>query len=260
MISPASNQGSEPEADLALVMPMAGRGSRFSKGGEFQPKPLIDLAGRPFFWWAIESVRRSAALREIVCVVLEEHVSTFDIDARILEYYPKARIVVIPEVTHGAAETAQIGIKALTTTGPVAINDSDHAFRADLAPLIGALQRDLDAALLCFASSNPAYSYVLTDEAGRVTGTAEKRVVGPHAIAGCYFFAQPARFLALFDRYRESCSYDELFVSGLYDALIADGGTVGKLLAQQHVSFGTPNELACVDVAALAMMHLGAGS
>lgn len=260
MIFPSSDHGSEPATDVALVMPMAGRGTRFSEGKAIQPKPLIDLGGKPFFWWAIESVRRCVPLREIVCVVLKEHVSAFDIDARILEYYPQARVVVIPEVTDGAAETAQIGVRALTTTGPVAINDCDHAFSADLAPLIGALRSgDLDAALLCFPSSNPAYSYVLTDKAGIVTGTVEKRVVGPHAIAGCYFFAEPTRFLAHFDRYRESCPYDELFISGLCDALIADGGTVGKLLAQQHVSFGTPNELACVDVAALATIHTGAG-
>ncbi|MDP9412820.1 MAG: hypothetical protein M3Q08_01745 [Pseudomonadota bacterium] len=41
-------------ADLAMVMPMAGRGSRFAREGILQPKPLVDLGGKPFFWWATD--------------------------------------------------------------------------------------------------------------------------------------------------------------------------------------------------------------
>ena len=52
---------------LSLVMPMAGRGSRFA-GVEALPKPLIELGGKPFFWWAVESVKRLGIVDEMVFV------------------------------------------------------------------------------------------------------------------------------------------------------------------------------------------------
>ena len=113
---------------FALIVPAAGRGSRFTKFGENKPKPLIDLNGRPFFWWSVESVRRILPLRQMIFVVLEDHVTEYSIDKIITSYYPDATIVVIPEVTSGAAETAKIGLLSLSESGPIAINDCDHAF------------------------------------------------------------------------------------------------------------------------------------
>jgi NDP-sugar pyrophosphorylase family protein len=227
---------------------MAGRGSRFARQGVAVPKPLVELAGKPFFWWAAESVRRQASVAESVFVVLEEHVAADGIDARIHAFYPDAQVVAIPEVTSGAAETAAIGLRALSGAGPVAINDSDHAFVSpELSEVAGRLGTELEAALLCFHSSSPAYSYVQRDDAGRVTGTVEKQVASPLAIAGCYLFASPAAFLSLYDDYRETCPYDELFVSGLYNRLAAENGRIGTVLARRHLSFGTPEELALID-------------
>jgi NDP-sugar pyrophosphorylase family protein len=241
--------------DVALVMPMAGRGSRFAGAGEAMPKPLIELNGKPFFWWAAESVRRSVGVREMVCVVLAEHIDAYAIDARIHGSYPDARIISIPDVTSGAAETAALGVAALRTTGPFVVNDSDHAFDAALSAMAEALAKGADGALVCFASTNPAYSYVRTDATGAVIGTAEKLVVGPDAIAGCYGFADASRFLRLYEAYRRTCPYDELFMSGLYDRLLIDGGNVRAFRAAQHISFGTPEEFAKVDLDALRRLH-----
>src|SRR5882724_2770703 len=139
----------------ALVMPMAGRGSRFVRNGEPLPKPLIDLSGRPFFWWAVQSVRKFSPLRELLFVVLEEHCQEFGLDRRILGFFPEASILRLPEVTSGAAETARLGIEALRADGPIAINDCDHAF---LCPSLAAFaERTATAAagsLLCFRSNS----------------------------------------------------------------------------------------------------------
>jgi NDP-sugar pyrophosphorylase family protein len=227
---------------------MAGRGSRFVREGITLPKPLVELAGAPFFWWAAESVRRQARVRESVFVVLEEHVATFRIDQRIHDFYPDAQVVAIPEVTSGAAETAAIGVRALSSDGPIAINDSDHAFVCpELDAMAARLAGELDGALLCFRSADPAYSYVCLDEADRVVGTVEKEVVSPLAIAGCYLFSEPRRFLSLYEGYLESCPYEELFVSGLYNRLADGGGRIGTMLAGRHLSFGTPEELSRID-------------
>ena len=46
---------------LHLILPMAGRGSRFFENGFVCPKPLIEIAGKPFFYWAARSIDSAAA-------------------------------------------------------------------------------------------------------------------------------------------------------------------------------------------------------
>jgi len=235
---------------LSLVMPMAGRGSRFAKLGITEPKPLVDLFGRPFFWWATESVRRAAPVGEMAFVVLDEHCREFGIDRRIREFYPDAEVVAIPEVTSGAAETARLGVEAIRGEGPIAVNDCDHAFLCpDLPGLIEQLQTGAAGGLVCFRSDSPAYSYVRLSADGAVTGTVEKQVVSPFAIAGCYLFESAATFKRHYNGYRESCPYDELFVSGLANLMTGAGERVVMAELLYHGSFGTPEEQARLDPA-----------
>ena len=44
--------------NIHLVMPMAGGGTRFGSEGFELPKPLIGLQGKPFFYWAAQSVAK----------------------------------------------------------------------------------------------------------------------------------------------------------------------------------------------------------
>jgi dTDP-glucose pyrophosphorylase len=236
--------------ELALVMPMAGAGSRFSRMGEGRPKPLIEIGGRPFFAWAVESVLRAARVREMVFVVLQGHVRDHALDEAILRRYPDARIVAIEQPTSGAAETAAIGVEALRSEGPIAINDCDHAFRTSG---LDELAAGSDGGLVGFASRNPAYSYARLDpqDPARVVGTVEKQCAGPYAIAGCYLFGDRRTFADALARYRRDCPYPELFLSGLYNVLIDQGGTVRFRALDEHLSFGTPEELAQVEPEAL---------
>jgi dTDP-glucose pyrophosphorylase len=229
--------------DIALVMPMAGEGSRFRRTGVLTPKPLVELWGRPFFWWAAESVLRAVRVRELIFVVLTEHIERFHMDVAIHAHFPNARIVAIPKVTSGAAETAAVGVAALKTRGPFALNDCDHGFLAGrLQPIVERLHGGVEGALLGFRSGSPAYSYIRFDDAERVVGTAEKQVVSDFAIAGCYLFADTRMFLNRFAEYRAACTYDELFVSGVYDTILASGGEVLFHELARHVAFGTPEE------------------
>jgi hypothetical protein len=180
----------------------------------------------------------------MVFVVLEEHCQQFAIHDRITGFYPKAQIIRIADVTSGAAETAHIGLSALKSLGPVAINDCDQAFIApEMANTTHELTGTASGALLCFRSNSPAYSYIKLGSDGAFLGTIEKQVVSPFAIAGCYLFSSPALFAGLYEEYRKTCAYQELFISGIYDLLVARGKTVLKIDAKQHIAFGTPEEL-----------------
>ena len=99
---------------LHLILPMAGRGSRFFENGFVCPKPLIEISGKPFFYWATRSVEKYVDCADITFVVLEEHIRDFGIDAKIKQYWPEARIIALPEVTEGAAITALKGCETVS--------------------------------------------------------------------------------------------------------------------------------------------------
>ena len=230
-----------------LVVPMAGRGSRFAREGILQPKPLVELAGKPFFWWAVESIRRAVHVEQMVFVVLEDHALRWKLAQCIRAFYPAAEIISLPTVTAGSAETASLGVSALRNQLPVLINDCDHAFVAtELPKAAEQLGPDLDGLLLTFRSDSPNYSFVQLGPEGQVTGTVEKLAASPYAIAGCYGFGSRALFDEQYRAYLHACPYPELFVSGMYNQMLKDKLRVRKLVLDEHFAFGTPEELAAV--------------
>ena len=94
---------------------MGGGGTRFGNHGFNVPKPLIEIYGKPFFYWATQSLIKNIEIESLTFVVLKEHIEKFAIDQRIKEFYPDARINVIPEVLPGAVLTAKAsGVKTGT--------------------------------------------------------------------------------------------------------------------------------------------------
>ncbi|RAS55675.1 nucleotidyltransferase-like protein [Vibrio diazotrophicus] len=230
-----------------LLMPMAGRGSRFSKSGYSLPKPLVKLNGKPFFWWSIMSISRSVEITTLTCVILKEHIEKFDIDKKILSYFPEARFVILEDVTSGALETAISGLKCINNDLPVIINDCDHAFEVNkLSESINLLKEseNLDGYLCHFKSDSPAYSYGQYDQSEKLIETVEKRVISNLAIAGAYIFKSKQLVSLYYEEYKNNCLYDELFISGLYNFMVSDGKVIKGILLDSHLSFGTPDELA----------------
>lgn len=230
---------------IELVMPMAGRGSRFAREGVPLPKPLVELAGRPFFWWATQSVLRAASVSGLTYVVLEEHVTNFSIDKTIRRFYPQAKCVVLEDVTAGALETALCGVNEISSNLPIIVNDCDHAFICnELSRALEGLARKEFSGLLCnFWSDKACYSYAKYDASGLLERTVEKEVVSHEAIAGAYGFSEKSLLAEAARGYRKSCAYDELYISGVFNVLASTGMRVRGVSLNEHYSFGTPSEL-----------------
>jgi len=226
-----------------LVMPMAGRGSRFGEAGFDLPKPLLVLNGQPFFWWAAESLCRVVEIRSMTFVVLAEHIRRHGIDAAVRDRYPGARLVVLEEPTSGALVTAVAGCRALPGEGPVIVNDCDHAFNGAAVAKALAEPRTGTSGFLChFHSSNPAYSYAAYGPDGQLLRTVEKQPISDLAIAGAYGFQDRDTFLGHAAQYEQDCPYAEPFMSGVYNTIVAQGGRIVGCVLDRHVSFGTPEE------------------
>lgn len=77
---------------IHYIMPMAGRGSRFNQEGFDLPKPLLEIYGMPFFYWATRSISKFIELSSINFVVLQEHVDNFSIDKVIKNFFQKQEL------------------------------------------------------------------------------------------------------------------------------------------------------------------------
>ena len=225
-------------------MPMGGGGTRFDNHGFTVPKPLIELHGKPFFYWAAQSVAKFVELESIRFVVLAEHIEKYSIDKEILKFYPNARINIIPKVLQGAVLTCMEGVKDLGENQPVLFNDCDHLFLCESFYRFCKEEQfdEADGGLLTFSSNEDRYSYVSYDESGRVNGTVEKKVISRDAICGAYYFKDKQTFYDAVDTYLHNCAYQEFFVSGVYNILADQGKKIQIFGVDKHISFGTPEE------------------
>ena len=226
-----------------LIMPMGGAGSRFYKNGFMQPKPLIEINGKPFFYWATESIAHFVEIADITFVILEQHKISFHLDDIILKFYPNANIIVLPKILPGPVFTALTGISGVSDDAPIIINDCDHMFKCDEINSTFNLETfNFDGALLTFISDSPNFSYVIYDDNQRVTGTIEKQVVSNHAICGAYVFKNAQTFKKMALEYIDECQYSECFMSGVYNIMCKHQLRVCDYLLDFHLEFGTPEE------------------
>lgn len=226
-----------------LIMPMGGAGSRFYKNGYMQPKPLIEIHGKPFFYWSAMSILKYVPVADATFVILQQHVDEFRIDKEIYSYFPDARFKVLDEILSGPVYTVLEGVKGIFDDAPVIINDCDHMFRCQLFnDLMQGSFLPWDGVLLTFESNLPQYSYVRYDSAGQIIGTAEKQVVSNHAICGAYTFRNAALFRKAATMYIQHCSDGEKYMSGVFAAMCEDGMRVTDHPLDFHVEFGTPAE------------------
>lgn len=229
---------------LHLIMPMGGAGSRFFKNGFVMPKPLIEINGKPFLYWATRSVEKYVNLADITFVVLNQHIAEFRIDKVIEKYFPEAKIEAVDfeEVESGPVMTCLAGLKNIYDSQPVLFNDCDHMFACKtFAEDINSGSWDYDGALLTFASNQPQFSYIEYED-GKIVGTVEKKAVSNDAICGAYMIRNAQLFRDMAQEYLENCNYSECFVSGIYNVMCRKGLDIQKHIVDFHVPFGTPSE------------------
>lgn len=231
-------------------MPMAGEGSRFSKAGWTTPKPLIELDGKPLFLHAIDSVRIEGISMKYSFIVRQEHILNQGIDKSIKEILPEANVFSVEKTTRGAVETCMIASDAISDDDAVVVMDCDLEFSSEkYKELIRqSLQTPGDkacgGALVSFESDSPRYSYAEVGPDGLVKRTAEKEVISSHALCGAYFFASGKEFKQVASELINSpMEKPELYVSLLYNKLLANGSPVYLAPMELYRSYGTPEEL-----------------
>jgi dTDP-glucose pyrophosphorylase len=214
---------------LTIVIPMAGRGSRFADAGYELPKPLLPIHGIPM----IEAVVRNLAPSEparFVFICQREHLSSFGFEAGLRQAAPGCTIVAIDGVTEGAACTVLLAEAAIDPDDVLVIANSDQWVDRTMDVHLTALRRDdLDGLIMTMTADDPKWSFVALDERNLVTNVVEKVVISDEATVGIYAFARGGEFVRAAKAMiaADERVNGEFYVAPVYNQLIAEGARIG---------------------------------
>lgn len=236
-----------PDAPLTIVVPMAGRGSRFADAGFTDPKPLIPVNGKPMIKLVIENLRPSRPHR-FVFICQREHVRAYGLERRLGEWAPGCAIVQLDGVTEGAACSVLTAAEHIGE-GPLMIANSDQYLDVSIDAYLDRMA-GLDGLIMTMTASDPKWSFAAVSPEGLVTRVAEKEPISPEATVGVYNFARGADFVR---GAREMIAQDlrvngEFYVAPVYNMLIAQGARIGihniGAEADGMYGLGVPSDLA----------------
>lgn len=224
-----------------LLIPIAGKGSRFPREEFFLPKPLILIDDKTIIEWTMDSIDYSDC--NLIFIVREEHVLEFSIDSFLRSKFGNdIQIISTEKVTDGSVCSCRLAEHLIDNDLPLIIHCSDIFCEPKLNPV--EIDKDVDGFILTFKSNNPNYSYSELDSDNLVTRVAEKQVISNQASVGLYYFKTGHLFIKYSDQMiiQNLRTNNEFFIAPLYNLLISDGLKVTtKEVEKMHI-FGTPDE------------------
>ncbi|MDW8465870.1 MAG: glycosyltransferase family 2 protein [Chloroherpetonaceae bacterium] len=230
---------------MKIVVPMAGRGSRFLNAGETTPKPLIAVRGKPMLYWAMKSVE-GVDYSQLIFIALREHDERYGVTTMLKTLYGKnAEIILLDEVTEGQLCTVLSAEDALDSPEDVLVMSADTFVKSKIGKHI-AERRDDCAGIISVANlPGDRWSFAKVDETGRVVEVAEKQRISDYASTGLYYFSDGKEFVkeakTMIANKEKTCG--EYYVIPVYQKLIAKGRRVEISLADKVYDMGTPEAL-----------------
>ncbi|NOU87917.1 NTP transferase domain-containing protein [Paenibacillus sp. LMG 31460] len=235
------------------LIPLAGAGSRFAKEGYTDPKPLIEVSGKPMVIQAAESLPNS---EKQIFVCLDDHLNKYPLKDQLIQNYPDAKIVSLNEITEGQACTCVAGLAGEDLNKSLMIGACDNGMIYDHNQLSFLFaDPNTDAIVWTFRNHissqiNPQmYGWVGVDGQDNATKVSVKIPISDnpkndHAVVGSFFFKK-AQYLidALTNLKNKNIRVNgEFYVDSTINELIEMGLKVKVLETSDYIGWGTPND------------------
>lgn len=215
---------------LNIVVPMAGRGSRFAKEGYALPKPLIDVNGKHMIEVVINNLKPECAHR-FIFVCQNEHIEKYELNAVFGRACDNFEIIGIDGVTEGAAITVLKARAFIDNNSPLMIANSDQWIDTDINDYLKDMaDRELDGSMLTMKADDPKWSYAKLDPTSElVSEVVEKVVISDEATVGIYNFTSGSEFCKYADYMvsEDIRSNNEFYVAPVYTFLANESGKIG---------------------------------
>ncbi|WEX74859.1 glycosyltransferase family 2 protein [Sinorhizobium numidicum] len=233
---------------VQLVVPAAGRGSRFAKVGFQHPKPFIDVLGRPMIQHVLDNALPPGGRPTVL--LLRDHLHSQP-DAVAELRSRGVGIVPVNRLTEGTACTVLLARQQIDEEGPLLIANSDQVVDMRIGDFIDdCISRGLDGSILVFRDRkrDPKWSFAETDAEGLVLRVAEKQPISDLATVGIYFFRRAGDYMkaALDMMVHNDRTNGEFYVCPTYNYAIRNGARIGvyEIDKSSMHGLGTPEDLA----------------
>ena len=243
--------------ETTTILPLAGHGSRFSKEGYNNPKPLINVNNLPMVIQAIKCLPQS---KNNVFIALNDHLDKYPLETKIKQSYPNSFITKINKVTEGQACTTEIGIKEsnIDPEKPILITACDNGVYYNVQKY-QELVDDISNDIIVWSFRNEPtsrnnpdmYAWMTTDNNDYVKHVSCKKFIKEihnikesHVIIGTMFFRKGKYFLdGLSKNYQENIrSNNEFYVDDVLNQNIKSGLNVKVFEVDNYICWGTPND------------------
>ncbi len=241
-----------------ILIPMAGAGQRFADAGYRVHKPAIptidryDGTEKPMVVCATKDLPGVAADGSNVIYVDRTFHREDGVEDAIRAYYEKAQFITIDRLTEGQACTCMLAKDYLDPEEELLIAGCDNGMDIDRAAF-EETKRACDCIVFTYRHNeavlqNPnAYGWMLTDEAGNITGTSIKKAISdtpmedPAVVATFWFRKAKVFFDATEKMIRENDRINGEFYVDQTVKRVIDLGYRAKIFdINRYVGWGTP--------------------
>ena len=240
------------ENSITLI-PLAGRGSRFALAGYKDPKPLLEISGKPMIIQAANSLPDS---QKHIFVTLQVQMENFPLEVVLKNEFQNSKIVSINEVTEGQAITCSLGLEGLDPDSSLLIAATDNGMIYEKEKYQKLIEdKEVSAIIFTFrkhisSKNNPQmYGWVKTDDNENAKGVSVKIPISDdpyndHAIVGTFYFKKVAYFnIALQNLLKKDVKVNgEFYVDSLMGELVDLGLNVKVFEVEHFICWGTPDD------------------
>lgn len=230
--------------NLNILIPMAGKGSRFLEQGFSFPKPLISIKNKPMIQVVLENIAIEA---KFIFIVLKEHSEKYNL-RNLLKLCTKnnCEIVEIDEITEGAASTSLLAKKYINNDKGLIIANSDQFIKWDSsATMYEMVTSKIDGGILTFKSTHPKWSFAKVDKNNFVIEVAEKNPISTNATVGIYYWKQGLDYVKYAEQMiaKNVRVNNEFYICPVYNEAIQDNKKIIIKEIDEMWGLGTPEDL-----------------
>lgn len=229
---------------LNIVVPMAGRGSRFAQAGYEMPKPLIDIFGHPMIEYVTRNITPDCEHR-FIYICQEEHLKKYGLAERLEKIAPGCVVVTVDHITEGAACTVLLAEKYIDNDNALMIANSDQYVDMDINAYLTVMGEN-DGLIMTMPADDPKWSFIKYDENGFVTMVREKEVISNEATVGIYNYKHGSDFVKYAYQMigKNIRVNNEFYVAPVYNEMIEAGKKlVFSDVGAKMYGLGTPGDL-----------------
>ena len=209
---------------INIVLPIAGRGSRFAEAGFELPKPLIPVHGQPMIEVVVNNIKPLCKHR-FIFVALKEHLDHLGMKETLNRIAPGCIIVPVNEVTEGAACTVLLAREFIDNNDQLMMANSDQWVDININNYLSLMDdKEVDGLIMTMWADDPKWSFVGFNNDGQVNNVVEKEVISNEATVGIYNFQRGSDFVKAADQMivKNLRVKNEFYVAPAYNEMIND--------------------------------------